>query len=40
MILVKPKIVGQIFPDDMNRFMSNSDEMEEVTKDLFVSLIY
>lgn len=36
MILVKPKIVGELFPQDMRRFAES--EMEEVFADMFINL--
>lgn len=40
MILVKPKIVGEVFAQDMRRFLDNPGDMQEVLGDMFVNLQY
>jgi hypothetical protein len=38
MIIVKPKIVGDLHPQDMTRNANNSSEMMEVLDDMFIRL--
>lgn len=37
-ILVKPKIIGEIYAQDMKRFQENPGDMLEVLGDMFVNL--
>jgi len=38
MILVKPKIIGEFYGQDMTRFANSSNEMADVLGDMFFSL--
>ena len=38
MILVKPKIIGEFYGQDMTRFANSSNEMADVLGDMFLSL--
>lgn len=38
MILVKPKIIGEIYGQDMQRMVNNSEEMSDVLGDMFIAL--